>query len=153
MQRKIHQSLTVFMVFLILLSSTGFGFIEHECMMRGKSVQFLAEKQTGTDKKKAVSSCCAKSKVQKESKGTFFKKTDCCKDNTKFEKVDVTSSLAQIQAKALKVMSDGIIWSSQSFVFIVSEWILPSDESFLSISFSSLLHGRSMLVFVQSFLI
>jgi hypothetical protein len=154
MKNKLHQSLTIFMAILVLLSSTGFAFIEHECMMRGKSVQFLVEKKADSENKKAVSSCCAKSKVQKESKGTFFKKTDCCKENQKFEKLDVPSQASSKHAKFIKILANGILWSATSFIFLQAEWSVPdSVHSSDIISFSSLLHGRSMLSFVQSFLI
>lgn len=153
MNKKLRQSLTVFMALLVLLSSTGFGFIEHECMMRGKSLQLLTEKKAG-DSTKKVSSCCAKSKAQKEAKGTFFKKTACCKESQKFEKVDVPSQTSQIQAKFVKNLFAGIIWSATSFVFQQAEWTLPSNVHTTDLlSFSSRLHGRSMLSFIQSFLI
>ncbi|HEV7379454.1 MAG TPA: hypothetical protein VGN64_06655 [Dyadobacter sp.] len=153
MNKKIRQSLTVFMALLVLLSSTGFGFIEHECMMRGKSLQLLTEKKANTGNKK-VSSCCAKSKAPKEAKGTFFKKTDCCKESQKFEKLDVPSQTSQIQAKFIKNLFAGITWSATSFVFQQAEWTSPSIQSASDlISFSSRLHGRSMLSFIQSFLI
>lgn len=153
MKNKLHQSLTILMAFLILFSSTGFGFIEHECMMRGKSVKFASDEQTALNKK-VVSSCCAQSKALKVSKGTYFKKTACCKENQNFEKVDVTPSLAQMLAKSLKTMADGTVWSVKSFTFIKAEWIIPSAiRSSHIISFTSLFHGRSMLFFVQSFLI
>ncbi|WP_138482819.1 hypothetical protein [Dyadobacter bucti] len=154
MKNKLHQSLTIVMALLVLLSSTGFAFIEHQCMMRGKSVQLVSEKKSGSCETKVVSSCCAKSKALKESTGVFFKKTDCCKENQKFEKLDVLSSLTQHLAKASKAISDDMLWSVRSFSFIQAEWILPSSErSDVIISFSSLFHGRSMLFFVQSFLI
>lgn len=153
MNKKLRQSLTVFMALLVLLSSTGFGFIEHECMMRGKSLQLLTEKKVG-DSAKKVSSCCAKSKAQKEAKGTFFKKTDCCKESQKFEKVDVPSQTSQIQAKFIKSLLAGITWSATSYVFQQAEWTLPSNVHTTDLlSFSSRLHGRSMLSFIQSFLI
>lgn len=142
------------MAFLILLSSTGFRFIEHECMMRGKSVKFASENKNDEFKTKAVSSCCAKSKALKESKGTYFKKTDCCKENQKFEKIDVSSSISQMLAKSFKAMADGNFWAVKSFTFLLAEWILPSPlHSLQTTSFSSLFHGRSMLSFIQSFLI
>jgi len=142
------------MAVLVLVSSTGFGLIEHQCMMRGMTMKFVSEKKADPCKKKVVSSCCAKSKALKESGKTFFKKTDCCKDQQKFEKVDVVSSLVQMQAKALKMITDGDLWSVQSFVFLTQEWIYPSaNSSFDILSFSSLFHGRSMLSFIQTFLI
>lgn len=142
------------MAVLVLISSTGFGLIEHQCMMRGMTVKLVSEKKSDSCKEKVVSSCCARSKALKEAKTTFFKKTACCKDTQKFEKVDVVSALVQLHAKAMKVFADGLLWSLQSFTFLVQEWIAPSSHFSLSvISFSSLFHGRGMLVFVQSFLI
>ena len=143
------------MATLVLLSSTGFGFMEHECMMRGKSVKFVSEKKTDSCKKKIVSSCCAKSKALKESKGPFFKKTDCCKDSQKFEKVDALSSQSTVLIKVMKASAGDLLWSVQSFSFILSEWS-SSDSNPVhkrTLSFSSLFHGRSMLSFIQSFLI
>ena len=140
------------MAALVLVSSTGFGLIEHQCMMRGMTMKFVSEKKAC--EKKVISSCCAKSKALQESGKVFFKKTECCKDQQKFEKVDVVSSLAQMHAKALKMIADGDLWSVQSFVFLSQEWIYPPASSFSNtISFSSLFHGRSMLSFVQTFLI
>lgn len=155
MKNRLHKSLTVFMAMLVLLSSTGFGFMEHDCMMRGKSVKFVSETKADFCKKKVVSSCCAKSKALKESKGTFFKKTDCCKDSQKFEKVDVLSSQSTLLIKIMKASAGDLLWSVQSFSFIISEWVNTDlcPPSKKAISFSSLFHGRSMRSFVQSFLI
>jgi len=153
MKNKLHQTLTIFMVMLVLLSSTGFGFIEHACMMRGKSMQFVGERKSDPAKK-VVSSCCAKSKSQQEAGKSFFKKTDCCKESARFEKVDVVSAYSHILANFLKILAGGVLWSVKSFIFLISEWTLPSSVlSSPGISFSSLFHGRSMLSFVQSFLI
>ena len=154
MKNNLHRSVTILMAFLVLLSSTGFAFTEHQCMMRGKSVQFVSDKKSESCKPKVVSSCCAKSKALKEAKGTFLKKTDCCKENQKFEKLDVFSNHAQLFAKWLKTFHDGIFWKVNSFAFLQSEWISPDDqESAPHLSFSSLLHGRSMRCFIQSFVI
>ena len=142
------------MAVLVLVSSTGFGLTEHQCLMQGMAMKFVSSKKAANCKEKVVSSCCAKSKALKESKKNFFKKSDCCKVQQKFEKVDVVSSLAQFHAKALKMVADGDLWSVQSFVFLRQEWVFPAAKSSLqTISFSSRFHGRSMLSFVQSFLI
>jgi hypothetical protein len=142
------------MAFLVLLSSTGFAFVEHQCLMRGKSVQLVSEKKSDSCKPKVVSSCCARSKQLKEAKGTFLKKTDCCKESQKFEKLDVVSSSNQAIAKLLKVWGGDFLWAATSYSFIRAEWILHSSEpTSRDISFSSRLHGRSMRSFIQSFLI
>ncbi|TKT86644.1 HYC_CC_PP family protein [Dyadobacter frigoris] len=154
MKNKLHRSITILMAVLVLISSTGFGLTEHQCLMQGMTMKFVSEKKADSCKEKVVSACCAKSNALKESKKNFLKKTDCCKDQQKFEKVDVVSSIAQLHAKALKMVADGDLWSVQSFVFLLQEWVYPPAQSSLhTISFSSLFHGRSMLSFVQSFLI
>lgn len=154
MKNKLHRSITILMAFLVLVSSTGFGLTEHQCLMQGMTMKFVSQKKADDCKEKVVSSCCAKSRALKESKKNFFKKTDCCKDQQKFEKVDVVSSVAPFHAKAFKMIANGDLWSVQSFVFLLQEWVYPPAQSSLhTISFSSLFHGRSMLSFVQSFLI
>ncbi|MEO6284439.1 MAG: hypothetical protein ABIN80_00790 [Dyadobacter sp.] len=154
MKSNLNRSITVIMAFLVLLSSTGFAFVEHQCMMRGKSVQLVSEKKTDSCEAKVVSSCCAKSKQLKDSKRTFLKKTDCCKESQKFEKLDVVSSANQAITKLLKVWGGDFLWTTTSYTFIRAEWTLPSPEpASPDISFSSRLHGRSMLSFIQSFLI
>jgi hypothetical protein len=146
MKTNFHRSITIFMAFLVLLSSTGFAFIEHECMVKGKSMQLVQEKK--------MSSCCAKRTQLKEVSGTFFKKTDCCKESQKFEKLDVASVGIQSNTFFLKVFADLIPWSVKSYTFIQAQWVLPpSGPVSQDISFSSTFHGRSMRCFIQSFLI
>lgn len=154
MKNKLHRSITVFMAVLVLLSSTGFGFIEHQCMMRGKSMQFVSKKESNSCEKKVTYSCCAKRKAVQDGGGVYFKKTDCCKDSQKFEKVDVASSQSSALFKILKAASADLRWTITSFQFLRSEWVLPAYKDYNKLlSFTSLFHGRSMCVFVQSFLI
>ncbi|WP_031530642.1 hypothetical protein [Dyadobacter crusticola] len=152
MKNKLHRSITALMAFLVLFSSTGFALVEHQCMMRGKSVQFVTPAKSEDSVKKG-GTCCAKSRQLKESTGTFIKKTDCCKESHKFEKLDVVSSGGQQAAKILKLWAGDVVWFATSYQFIRAEWRLPSSPDSPDISFSSRLHGRSMLSFIQSFLI
>lgn len=133
------------MAFVVLTASTGFGFIEHSCMMRGKSLQLAAVS-------KACKGCPVSKKESTDSKTPVIKKTDCCKEDASFEKVDVVSSASQLVAKILKSMADAVV-SAVRFTFILlAEWLLPlSGSSASAVSFSSLYHGRSMLSFVQTF--
>jgi hypothetical protein len=155
MKNRLHKSITVFIALLVLLSSTGFGFMEHACMMRGKSVKFLSEKRENGCEKKVESSCCAKRKALNESRGTYFKKTDCCKDSQKFEKVDALATQGSLLIKIMKASAGDLLWSVHSFSFLVPQWSHAASNTFPEkpISFSSLFHGRSMCSFVQSFLI
>lgn len=141
------------MAFLMLFSSVGFAFVEHQCMMRGKSVKVVSQMQhKGKDKKNF--SCCAKSKSAKSEKGTFFKKAGCCKDSQKTENVQLVSAQSSNLAKFLKVSSGDTLFIQQVFAFLQAEWQARSFvPAGFAHSFSSVFHGRSMLIFVQSFLI
>jgi hypothetical protein len=151
---KLRKSITVFMAMLILLSSTGFGFIEHQCMMRGKSVQFISEKKADSCKKKVVNSCCAKSNAAKQQSSTYLKKTDCCKDNQQFAKLDVVTSQNALFAKLLKAMAMDPFLPANAYQFAFTRTgVADSEQSPDLLSFSSRLHGRSMRSFIQSFII
>lgn len=154
MKNKLHRSITILMAFLVLLSSTGFVLTVRECvMMGGKSMQLAGKSKDASCKPKVVSSCCAKSAAAKMAKGAFFKKTACCKESQKLEKLNVASIDSQLLAKLLKSAATGITWSATRYQFIQAEWTLPAPALSSDISFSSRLHGRSMLAFIQSFLI
>lgn len=142
------------MAFLVLLSSTGFVLTERQCaMMASKSMQLLGKSKENTSKPKVASSCCAKKAALKATKGTAIKKTDCCKESQKLEKLEVASVDSHVHAKLLKSVAAGATWAVTRYQFIRSEWVLPSPSLSADISFTSRLHGRSMLAFTQSFLI
>ncbi|WP_342088989.1 hypothetical protein [Dyadobacter sp. OTU695] len=154
MKNKLHRSITILMAFLVLLSSTGFVLTDRQCaMMGGKSMQLVGKSKVNSCEPKVVSSCCAKSAAMKMAKGTIIKKTACCKETQKLEKLQVASVDAQLLAKLLKSVATGVTWSVTRYQFIQSEWMLPAPSFSPDISFSSRLHGRSMLAFIQSFLI
>ncbi|MCF0073586.1 hypothetical protein LZD49_24110 [Dyadobacter sp. CY261] len=154
MKNKLHRSITILMALLVLLSSTGFVLTERHCaMMAGKSMQLVGQPKDNSCKPKVVSSCCAKSAAMKMAKGTSLKKTACCKESQKLEKLDVASANSHVLAKLLKSVAMGLTWTVTSFQFIQAEWLLPSSPNSPDVSFSSRFHGRSMLSFIQSFLI
>jgi hypothetical protein len=154
MKNKLHRSITILMAFLVLLSSTGFVLTERQCaMMGGKSVQLVGKSKEESCKPKVMASCCAKSAAMKISKGKSFQKTACCKESQKLEKLEVASANSQLTAKLLKSVATGVTWTVTRYQFIQAEWTLPSPSFSPDISFSSRLHGRSMLAFIQSFLI
>lgn len=154
MKNKLHRSITILMAFLVLLSSTGFAITERLCtMMDGKAVQFVINSKENSCKPKVVASCCAKSAALKMAKGTFLKKTDCCKESQQLKKLEVVSLDSHLVAKLLKSAATGIVWEVTRFRFIQAEWVIHAPRLSPDLSFSSRLHGRSMLAFIQSFLI
>ena len=149
MKNAIYRSFTVFMACLVLLSSTGFGLVEHHCMMRGKSLQLMA-----VEAKDACKSCVKKNVSQAKPHETIVKKADCCKDEQKYQKVDLVSSFSQLIAKLLKSLAEAVVFAVKAVVISIADWLLPaSTRQAVVHSFSSLFFGRSMLSFVQSFLI
>lgn len=153
MKNNLHRSITILMAFLVLLSSTGFVLTERVCAMMGSKTVQVVGKSGNSCKPKVVSSCCAKSAQLKMAKGTFFQKTACCKESQKLEKLTVVSIDSHVLAKLLKSVATGITWNVTRYQFLRAEWILPAASHAPDISFSSRLHGRSMLFFIQSFLI
>ncbi|MBO9616743.1 MAG: hypothetical protein J7619_28915 [Dyadobacter sp.] len=155
MKNKLHQSITILIALLVLLSSTGFVLTERQCAVMGsKSMQLIGKSKENFSKPKVTSSCCAKrAAALKMAKGTFFEKAACCKESKKLEKLEVASVHSQLLAKLLKSVATAVTWSVTRYQFIQAEWTLPSAPFSPDISFSSRLHGRSMLAFIQSFLI
>jgi hypothetical protein len=142
------------MAFLVLMSSTGFAFIEHQCMVRGKSVQVVTDIKKESSGEMSASSCCAKSKAQKETKGTFFKKTDCCKESQTFEKLEVTTSNTHQLVKLLKAWNmNPHVFVSHNFLSFIASEVAANAPPIPDVSFSSRLHGKIMRFAIQSLLI
>lgn len=140
--------LAFFMALVVLTASTGFGVVEHHCILRGKSLYLAA-----FDKKKC-GSCVSIKESETPAGQTIIKKRTCCEDQQRYENVEVTSSVTQWVAKLLKTTAD---WAIETFVAVfkvVFEFFLPASVGSSSVySFTSFFHGRSLLSFVQSFLI
>ncbi len=137
------------MACLVLLSSTGFGLVEHHCMMRGKSLQLMAVESKGLCK-----SCVKKNVSHVKPHETIVKKADCCKEEQKYQKVDFVSSFSQLLAKISKSFAEALLFAVKAVIVSIADWLLPASTINVVVhSFSSLFFGRSMLSFVQSFLI
>lgn len=147
MKGFLRKALTLFMAFVVLTASTGFGVVEHHCLMRGKSLHLAALQKEGAQ------GCQQDSTKVPLSDKASFQKQNCCDDQQSYENVDVSSSVTQWVAKFLQIISDAVIGALTAvFKSIVALFVPGADSTFFS-SFSSLFHGRSLLSFVQSFLI
>lgn len=148
MKLFLRRSLTLFMAVVVLAASTGFGVIEHHCLMRGKSLHLAALQKEGTQ------GCQQNSAKAPLSDKATFQKQDCCDDQQSYENVDVSSSVTQLVAKFLQIVSDAFIGALMAvFKSIIALFATGTDSAAALSSFSSLFHGRSLLSFVQSFLI
>jgi len=148
MKLMFRRFLAFFMALVVLTASTGFGVVEHHCILRGKSLHLVA-----LSKQKCGS--CATTKESTTPDGqTIIKKRTCCEDQQRYENVEVASSVTQWVAKLLKATTDWVVETFVAVFKVVLEFFLPTSAGSSSVySFTSLFHGRSMLSFVQSFLI
>jgi hypothetical protein len=147
MKKTIRSFFTVLMAFVVLTASTGFGVIEHHCMMRGKSLHLAALQKAN------AKGCGQEHSKLPISDKTSFQKQNCCQDQQSYENVDVSSSVTQWIAKIIKIVSDAVIGAFIAVFKAIVALFVPESSSVSLSSFSSLLHGRSLLSFVQSFLI
>ncbi len=153
LKKKIYQSLTLAMAFLILLSSVGYGFVEHHCKMSGKSMMYVSDRSADLQIVGKADFCCAKTKLQNSSKN-FPTITDCCKVEHKFHKAEVIFSGVNSLLKLYVLGPIDLFWANNAFVFYSSAWHLTiSAKSDSILSFTSLYYGKTMRFFMQSFII
>ncbi|AKD58521.1 HYC_CC_PP family protein [Spirosoma radiotolerans] len=149
MKRNLFQFFNLLMACVVLLSSTGFGLVEHSCQMRGKKktmvVAFSEVKS---------SSGCATSKQPLPEQQTVVKKADCCQDDQHYENVDISSSLSQFVAKFVKTVTEAVITGFVAVMAWIIEVVFAGKSATVSL-FSSppSLSGRDILTLVQSLLL
>ena len=153
MKRAFFKYFNLLMACIVLLSSTGFGLIEHTCLMRGKKVSMAMNRQ-------AQQNCQihGKSEVSitsQSSAGPIIKKADCCQEEQWYENVEFSSSITQLVAKFIKSMTNLVLTGVATFIGWLLNELFSVDTSLLTTGIDSppLPYGRSLLSFVQSFLL
>ncbi len=149
MKRALFQLFNLLMVCVVLLSSTGFGLVEHSCQMRGKKKTMVV---AFSDAK--IQPGCSSDKQPMSANQTVIKKTECCQDETYFENVDVSSSLSQFIAKFVKIAAEGLIAGVSVVLAWVCDLIFAEKTSSVSTFPSpSSPSGRDILTLVHSLLL
>ncbi|MBD2755707.1 HYC_CC_PP family protein [Spirosoma validum] len=148
MKRTLFRLFNILMACVVLLSSTGFGLVEHTCQMRGHKKTMLV---AFSDVK---SQSCATDEQPMPSKQTVIKKTECCQDDQRYENVDISSSISQFVAKLVKNITEAVV---AGFVSVLS-WLFELVFTQKSASVSAFpsppsLSGRDILTLVQRLLI
>ncbi|AUD01107.1 HYC_CC_PP family protein [Spirosoma pollinicola] len=148
MKRTLFQLFNLLMTCVVLLSSTGFGLVEHSCQMRGKKktmvVAFSDVKSPG----------CATSKQPMPEQQTLIKKTDCCQDDQHYTNVDITSSLSQFVAKLVKTATEAVITSVVSIMaWLIDVVFAEKTTSVTAFSPPPSLSGRDIITLVRSLLL
>lgn len=148
MKRISFQILNLLMTFVVLMSSTGFGLVEHSCQMRGKKktvvTAFSDVKLPG----------CTEDGLPMKTDETIVKKTPCCQDEQGFENVETQSSLSQHVAKFVKVITESVLAGVTTLLAWVVGWVFDTDTQ-VATSFQDppSPSGRDILTFVNSLLI
>ena len=148
---KPYRFFTIVMAFVVLFSSTGFGLVEHSCMMRGKSVELAALKKAELGCKMCKS--VMTSGVRMSSSLPAFNKKACCEESHKFQKLEIVTSTSSA-VKSLKAspvytaLGEHIGSPLRVFAFLLPGAPARSLPPFLPNKY-----GRGMLSFVQSYLI
>lgn len=150
-QSKTYRLFAIVMAFVVLLSSTGFGLVEHSCMMRGKSVELAALKKESTGCKACKPATVSGVRI---SSSLQFKKKACCEENHKFQKLDVvTSTTSAVKILKNSPQTDAISGQEARFLSSFLPFLLPPALFSYFPAFFPKFYGRSMLSFVQCFLI
>lgn len=149
MKRALFQCFNFLMACVVLLSSTGFGLVEHSCQMRGKKKTMVV----AFSEAKVQAGCALDSQPSSGSQ-PVLKKTECCQDDQHYENVDISSSLSQFVAKLVKVIAESVVAGVVAMVTWLMDWVFARETSSISASsaFPSL-SGRAILTLYQTLLI
>lgn len=146
MKSVLLRFLHLFMAVVVLLSSMGFGLVDHTCQMRGKRTYLIHQHS------KACKVCPAEAAEQ--ATGPVVKRTACCVEKARYEKVDVGSSLSHGLAN-INTVAEGF-GASFAAVFTALFGPFVAHPSALSDAIADPPEppfGRALLVLVQSFLL
>jgi hypothetical protein len=138
-----------FLALIVLFTNTGFGLVEHSCMMRVKSTSIDSQRSIINKK-----GCCC----QKDSTNTInnlqasIKKAPCCTEKDSYQNVDYPSSIISYVAKFLKSIVACIFSGIIFLVELLVQAIFSIVSSLITFSAPSV-SGRGIIIFIQSFLI
>lgn len=148
MKLALLRFLHLFMAVVVLLSSMGFGLVEHACQLRGKRVYSVySETKSGCG-------LCA-TRADRQPSAPSVQATDCCQDSARFSKVDTSSSLSQLLAKFIKTVANVMGGGVAALFTALFEGFLSrlSVSAVVAYEPPPPLSGRALLTFVQTFLI
>lgn len=142
MNQIIRRTFCLYLALQVLFASTGFAMYEHWCLMKGtKTVSFVHEEK------------CHKVSHKKSACESSIKRDKCCSDKVSYYKIQTPSadgSSVHFVSQPLDLVSVFILnyipsadWINQIVSFRLPHYYSAAPP----------LYGRSMLIFIQSFLI
>lgn len=149
MKRALFPLFNILMACVVLLSSTGFGLVEHSCQMRGKRKTVVV---AFSDVKPQPG--CSSDEQLIPSKQPVINKTDCCQDESSYENVETQSSLSQLIAKFVKTVTETVLAGVVAVIAYLVEWVFDRESSSISaLESPPSPSGRDILTLVRSFLL
>ena len=147
MKLALIRFLHLFMAVVVLLSSMGFGLVEHSCQLRGKRVYSVHETKPGCK--------LCRARTQQAADSPSVNRPDCCKDEARYSKVETGSSLSQQLVKFIKAIGEHYGAGVAAVFTTLFNWAFVQQASVPAADYASPppLAGRLLLAFVQSFLI
>ncbi|ARK12979.1 hypothetical protein A6C57_23055 [Fibrella sp. ES10-3-2-2] len=147
MKLALIRFLHLFMAVVVLLSSMGFGLVEHSCQFRGKRVYSVHESRPGCK--------LCQVRTQPTTPSPSVSRTDCCKDEARYSKIETGSSLSQQLVKFIKALGEQYGTGVAALFTTLFNWAFVQQANVPVAAYASPppLSGRQLLAFVQSFLI
>ncbi len=142
MKKVLFRIFNLFMAVVVLTTATGFGLVEHSCLMRGKTV-FIYKKSNDST---VCEACQTKNLTEQQT----FKKSKCCTESSSFQNIDYSSSIVQYTVKFVKMAFQAVLNAFVHLLEMVTAAII-SVFTHLFTSSATSLSGRSLLIFIQIF--
>lgn len=143
MKRALFSLFNLLMACVVLLSSTGFGLVEHSCQMRGKKKTIVV---AFSDVKPQAG--CSSDGQPMPLEQTVVKKTDCCQDESSYENVEAQSSLSQLVAKFVKTVTETVLAGVMAVMAYLVEWVFDRESSLSVVESPPSPSGRDILTLV-----
>lgn len=131
------------MAMQVLFMSMGFSMIEHYCKLKGKQTFIFS----------SPPKCCVnKAKHEKKLNNSLLKRTKCCNEQTTILKINPNASQGHEIAQEFQT-HNWIVFTPQVLFFSV--WVSAAVSVQVPHFHNPAppLSGRSLLIFIQSFLI
>jgi hypothetical protein len=122
MKAMFRQVLAVFLMGVIFITTTGFGLLEHSCLMNGKKSASVLEKH----------SCCPKNKnTAAGTEGTIIKPAACCESQAHIANIDLAPVVEKVATFLEKTFFTVLETAIRMFVSVrqTAEAVLNCSDS------------------------
>lgn len=122
MKVMFRQILAIFLMGVIFITTTGFGLLEHSCLMKSKKSASMFEKRACCPKKKNTSAATY---------GTIVKSAVCCESQAHIANVDLAPVVEKVATFLEKTFFTVLDTAIRMFVSVMqtAEAVLNSSDS------------------------